>query len=146
MAPENKAIAPTGVKFQGCGARRRAAAKSAGGYDRVFNLGDIVGYGANPNEVVARIALSAAPGQPGPDLTGIAVDWVTHRVYVADATRSVVAIIDGSINAVNAEVEVNPANESWSDLDNWYFRTAIGAGGISAAASRSCRDFGRGVS
>ena len=31
-----------------------AAAKSAGGYDRVFNLGDIVGYGANPNEVVAR--------------------------------------------------------------------------------------------
>jgi predicted phosphodiesterase len=31
-----------------------AAAQSAGGYDRVFNLGDIVGYGANPNEVVAR--------------------------------------------------------------------------------------------
>lgn len=31
-----------------------AAARSAGGYDRVFNLGDIVGYGANPNEVVAR--------------------------------------------------------------------------------------------
>ena len=31
-----------------------AAARTAGGYDRVFNLGDIVGYGASPNEVVAR--------------------------------------------------------------------------------------------
>ena len=29
------------------------AAKTAG-YDSVFNLGDVVGYGANPNEVVAR--------------------------------------------------------------------------------------------
>ena len=26
----------------------------AGSYDRVFNLGDIVGYGASPNETVAR--------------------------------------------------------------------------------------------
>jgi predicted phosphodiesterase len=29
-------------------------AAGAAGYDRVFNLGDVVGYGASPNEVVAR--------------------------------------------------------------------------------------------
>jgi diadenosine tetraphosphatase ApaH/serine/threonine PP2A family protein phosphatase len=31
-----------------------ASVAAAGPYDRVFNLGDIVGYGASPNEAVAR--------------------------------------------------------------------------------------------
>ena len=31
-----------------------ACLAAVGSYDRVFNLGDIVGYGASPNEVVAR--------------------------------------------------------------------------------------------
>lgn len=31
-----------------------ACLRSAPAYDRVFNLGDIVGYGANPNEVIDR--------------------------------------------------------------------------------------------
>ena len=41
-----------------------ACLEAAPQHDRVFNLGDVVGYGANPNEVTERARALHSPSAP----------------------------------------------------------------------------------
>jgi len=96
------------------------AVSAAAGYDRVLLLGDLVGYGASPNEVVARVrtldvaaavrgnhdkvAVGLDGAEPFTPLAQLAADW-TRRALLPDTLAYLAGLPKGPV-MVNAKLEI----------------------------------------
>ncbi|WP_455368805.1 metallophosphoesterase family protein [[Eubacterium] cellulosolvens] len=69
-----------------------AVISSLGSYDEIFCLGDLVGYGAQPNEVISRLrflkpGLLIAGNHDFAVVTGDTSDFASHAALAVDWTR-----------------------------------------------------------
>jgi predicted phosphodiesterase len=117
-------------------------------YDAVWQLGDIVGYGPQPDEVVARLARenaigvrgnhdSAAIGVLGTDAFNddarVAVEWTAERIE--PATRQWLAALPvRSISEPYTLVHGSPRDPTWE----YVYTSAIARANLAAFDTRHC--------
>lgn len=117
-------------------------------YDAVWQLGDIVGYGPQPDEVVARLAAekavgvrgnhdSAAIGQLDTDAFNddarIAVEWTAERI-ASDTKRWLAELPLRMIDEPFTLVHGSPRDPTWE----YVFSATIARANLSAFETRHC--------
>jgi len=117
-------------------------------YDAIWQLGDICGYGPQPNEVVARLALENATGVRGNhdaaaigeletdsfnDDARTAVEWTAARLE--PATRDwLAALPERSVSDPFTLVHGSPRDPTWE----YIFTASIARGNLAAFETPHC--------
>jgi predicted phosphodiesterase len=117
-------------------------------YDAVWQLGDIVGYGPQPDEVVARLAAANAVGVRGNhdsaaigeletnafnDDARIAVEWTAERI-APETKRWLAALPLRSIDEPFTLVHGSPRDPTWE----YVFSASVARANMSAFDTRHC--------
>ena len=117
-------------------------------YDAVWQLGDIVGYGPQPDEVVERLSAENAVGVRGNhdsaaigeletdafnDDARIAVEWTAARISV-DTKRWLAALPLRMIDAPFTLVHGSPRDPTWE----YVFSASIARANLAAFETRHC--------
>jgi predicted phosphodiesterase len=125
-----------------------AVLKALKPYDAVWQLGDIVGYGPQPNEVVERLAAekavgvrgnhdSAAIGQLDTDAFNddarIAVEWTAERI-ASDTKRWLAELPLRMIDEPFTLVHGSPRDPTWE----YVFSATIARANLAAFETRHC--------
>ncbi len=120
------------------------------GYDATLCLGDLVGYGADPGDAIARVlalepiglirgnhdkvCAGLEPATLFNDVAKHAAEW-THGVLTPDETRALVALPRGP-QLIDASIEI--CHGAPFDEDHYIFGVADAGRAIDAARARIC--------
>jgi predicted phosphodiesterase len=117
-------------------------------YDAVWQLGDICGYGPQPNEVVARLAQESATGVRGNhdaaalgdldtdsfnDDARTAVEWTADRLETS-TRKWLAALPDRAVDDPFTLVHGSPRDPTWE----YIFTASVARGNLSSFETEHC--------